>query len=490
MTVFFSRNEKFCYIVLMFFLVVWFLYHLITLSISPLPNFDEVFFTNISDNLCSKGGLYLSIGIIPGENVDHVIAYGPVYFYLHSIIIKIFGLNIISGRLISLFSGFFILVFFLFFSKNIFQNVKYVFGVIVLLITDYKFNMNMHSGRMDLLAVLFFMISLYFIFNLKSFLNSTCAGIFISLSFLTTPRISFYFIGLAFLFIYDIFSGRRDVYKYLTIGVVSSLIIFSWIYFQFGSVEYYINYMGNLRNYGAENTSAINKHLGFNGLSFHLINPSFILLYIISGFLFYYKKFEKISLSVFILVLAHVIFILEQASYSAMILPFVYWLVVYGLIKFENIKPLNSYLRKALFAILLFNIVTFSFKSFFILMSREERNINYVEQKLMSFDISKQNVLANFEYFYFVNEKQGNYTSIELVNEKLNHINLNKFNYAILDLATAAEFENKFANHIKEKILLKNKGKRDSFFSDLVSRKINVYLSYDGYFYVLKQSLK
>jgi hypothetical protein len=315
------------------------------------------------------------------------------------------------------------------------------------------------------------------------------AGIFISLAFLTTPRISFYFISLFFLFIYDYFSGKRNFFKYLTIGVISSFIILFWIYFQFGSIDYYIQYLSNLENYGEKNTSSINKHLGINGLSFHLINPAFISVYITCGILFYYKLFDRITLFVFVLILSHVLFIFEQASYSAMILPFVYWFLVFGLKKIKKISTIHFYLKKLLLILLFFNLTIFSIKTIYLIVSSEGRNINYIEQKLLSYNFSEKKVLSNYEYFYLVNEKKGIFTSIELVNEKLNDSSLNKFQYAILDMKTALQFENKFGKHIKKKFILKNKSNGDSFLTNFFSRKFNVYLSYDGYFYVLRQSV-
>jgi hypothetical protein len=480
------RKEKYLNISLSIIFILWLFYHLITISISPLPNFDEVFFSNISNNLFSKGGLYLSIGKTSEEDLDLVLAYGPIYFYLHGFIIKLIGLNIITGRVLSLVSGFFIFLFFLYFSKKIFENTNYLLAFVLLLLTDYRFNMNMHSGRMDLLAVLFFIFSLYFFFKSRNGLTNVYSGIFISLAFLTTPRISFYFLSLFFLLIYDFFSGRRNIFKYLTIGVVSSFIILFWIYFKFGSIDHYIQYLNNLENYGEKNTSSINKHLGINGLSFHLVNPAFISLYITYGILFYYKMFDRITLFLLVLILSHVLFIFEQASYSAMILPFVYWVLVFGLKKIKNIYTIHNYLKKMLLILLFFNLTIFVFKTIFLIMSSEGRNINYIEQKLLSYNFSEKKVLSNYEYFYFVNEKKGIFTSIELVNEKLNDSSLNKFQYAILDMKTAVQFENKFGKHIKTKLILKNKRNRDSFLTNFFSRKFNVYLSYDGYFYVLR----
>ena len=468
------------------FLIAWVFYHIITLGVSPLPSFDEVLFTNVSQNYSISGSLDLSIGILPNEKPEQILTYGPVYFYIHSFLIKIFGLNIIIGRLLSFLCGVLIFVLYIGYSKKTIHKDHLFFLLILLLGSDAKFNANMHSARMDLLAVMFYVLGVFFIYEKEKFLHSLFAGIFIALSFLTTPRIFIYFSGLLFLFIYDIYINKNNFKKYLIAGIVSSCLVFIWIYKVHGSLTDYINYFKNLGNYGEQNTSGMEKHLGINGLFFHLSNPSFLLFYLVSILLFVYKLFEKISIFLFILISFHVLFIQEQATYSAMILPFVYWFIAHGFLKLKNYTSITYFLKKSLFLLLFFNITTFSLKSVILFINWEGRNIKFVENKLLVYDLNNKSILSNYEYFYFVNQKLGKFTSIEAVNVKLNDTTLKNFQYAILDLATAPKFENRFGKHIKEKVILKNQGYGDSYLSNFISKKFNVYLSYDGCFYVLK----
>ena len=97
------EKTKVCGILII--VVFWIMYHISTIPISPLPNYDEVFFASISNEYQNTGLLNLKAGTLPGENSIEVLEYGPIYFLLQGLVISKFGLSITSARSISLICG-------------------------------------------------------------------------------------------------------------------------------------------------------------------------------------------------------------------------------------------------------------------------------------------------------------------------------------------------------------------------------------------------
>jgi 4-amino-4-deoxy-L-arabinose transferase-like glycosyltransferase len=193
MNSFLDKDIKYFKLFISFIFVFWLLYHLITISLSPLPNMDEIFFANISDQLNKFNSLTLQLSSLPGEKSVPILHYGPIYFYLQSFFISNFGLNIVSVRCLSFVSGVIIL---LGLTYYFFKKIKYPFLVLLFFCvcaTDMKFNAGLHSGRMDLLTILFFYSSIYFFVFYKNYFISIFSGILLAAAFLTSPRVVFYF---------------------------------------------------------------------------------------------------------------------------------------------------------------------------------------------------------------------------------------------------------------------------------------------------------
>src|ERR1700733_12767355 len=79
------------------------IYHLLSLSYSPLPWFDEVCFASITHDYMQHHTFFdtthdLSVRV-------QSIQYGPVYFVLQSLMAKLFGFSIFTFRFTNLFFG-------------------------------------------------------------------------------------------------------------------------------------------------------------------------------------------------------------------------------------------------------------------------------------------------------------------------------------------------------------------------------------------------
>ena len=137
------------------FFVMWIGYHLATLSLSPLPWFDEVFYASISESFRYNGTLILSIAPdhLPG---GEALSYGPVYFMLTAWVTDLIGFNIFSFRLANFAFGSAALV--LFYQKFILNQARSATTLLcgAILFTDPLMHAGLHSGRMEGVAFFFF----------------------------------------------------------------------------------------------------------------------------------------------------------------------------------------------------------------------------------------------------------------------------------------------------------------------------------------------
>jgi hypothetical protein len=477
-----NRNN----IILLIIIGLWIFYHIITISISPLPNFDEVFFTSIADNYSNDFTFSTSIGSLPGQKTSEVLVYGPLYFMALGNIIKYFGLNIFVGRSISLFSGFLLLFFFIFFLKKTSKKTFFIYLFVLLFITDSRIFTSMHSGRMDLFCIVFFLMAIYIIWNFDNFFMSSIAGILLAISYLITPRIIFYFLGLLVIFSLDFFYYKLKYKKYFIAFFVFLFFVSFWIIFKFNSPTNYINYIKNLKNFGYnDNSSTLGYHFGINNISFFLKNPAFIIFVIVSFFSYYFNLFTRLTLFVFSIIVSHLFFIHEAGPYSAMILPFVYWFIINQILVLSNSINYRRYLFLSIYILLAFNVSTFLFKSFVLLSSYNSRNEYYVTESLSPFNLNNKNVLSSFKFYYILKNKQANFTSIELVKDDLSKSEISQFNFLIVDTGTYKKLSLKYNFLFKKVVLIKSPKSYLYSLDNLLNKYFNIYLNYDGYFIVL-----
>ncbi len=87
--------------VAIYFLLPYLSFHILTLSIFPLPWLDEVFMADITQSLAKTNKYYLSLSGKP----DEILLYGPVYFNLQVLITNLFGFDTFQFRLLGFVSG-------------------------------------------------------------------------------------------------------------------------------------------------------------------------------------------------------------------------------------------------------------------------------------------------------------------------------------------------------------------------------------------------
>lgn len=475
-----DKEFKYFKLFISIFFVFWLFYHLITISISPLPNMDEIFFANISDQLNKFNSLALQFASLPGEKSVPILHYGPVYFYLQSILISNFGLNIFTVRCLSFVSGVIILLGLTIF---LFKKLKYPYLVLLFFCvcaTDMKFNAGLHSGRMDLLTILFFYSSIYFFVFYKNFFASIFSGILLAAAFLTSPRVVFYFPIFFLLFYYDYINYNKFLKKYFIVVIVFLILVSSWIFCTFYSLSKYFDYLLNVKSLIGSPTSLLKSHFGANDFYFYIKNPAFIFYFISVIFIFFKRNFSFLILFPFFLILLHCIFVQERGPYSSMILPVVYLCLIYNCVIIS--KSFNSpKVFVFIFFLLIINFITFSTKAIFIFSDTSSRRPDYVITKLSAYNLTNKKILSGFKYYFIVNEINGLYYSYDLLSEKITEKNIREFDYAIIDENSFHLFSEKHKNSFKKIYPFKLTNGNTNDFKKIIGKKFNIYVDYDGY---------
>ncbi len=432
----FSKNKWFIIIPGFF----WILYHFITLSRSPLPYFDEAFFASITRSLQDEGLLMLKMSTVPRFENEEVLFYGPVYFYIQLFITNIIGWGIFEFRLLSLLCGFGIVTVIMLIAKSLSIKRGGFITLFYILIFDPELNANMHSARMDSLALLTFLLGIYMFFfsRLKSLPSAFLAGLFLAVSLLTTPRIGFLFLILPVGFFIELYiSQRKDskilkpkslpyniLIKYIITLIIIIVPFLLWVILKAGGIEKYLSEF--------QNNPGLNVFIKyFNVPKFYLL-PAFGLYIIITlvALLFILRnRDESVSLNwrcvpLLIVPLIYIIFI--KGGYFVYAMPILYLGVIYLVLNIFKIEGLiNKWSRKVFFllvmGILFINLAIIGFKSLYLVEFWEARNPHFFETYFESKKINKQNILASHQYHYVVAD-QNQYIS----NEDNRDLNANK----------------------------------------------------------------
>ncbi|WP_154658491.1 hypothetical protein [Eisenibacter elegans] len=169
---------------------------LFLLPYSPLPWFDEVFFADMSYQFWQKGSLSPSVAVFRPLYI-----YGFVHFGLSAAMFELLGFGIVSYRL-SCYLGALAVLYLL--ARLLHRERPlswswYAWALLVVLLDPF-FNLSMHEGRMDLLALALWLAGLAALplkhGGQRAWLSSAC---WFLLALLTTPRVGFMGVPLALL---------------------------------------------------------------------------------------------------------------------------------------------------------------------------------------------------------------------------------------------------------------------------------------------------
>lgn len=394
--------------------VIVIILHIITLNVSPVAWFDEVFFMDVTVSFLENGKFELSMS--PTYNKE-ILAYGPIYFLLTGLSIKLFGLGLFQFRMVNLLFG--ILSVFVF-KKILVSHYRikaYIANILtILLLIQSTYHSSLHSGRMDLVA-LFFVLCGYFLFLNKKENYSYAVGVLFSLALLTTPRVAVLLIGVPIYLILNILKSRfskDSILNTLKIGVTFFFVYSIWFFYAFGSISNFISYYSDLTNYvgGSKSFPVVMYPILLLG-----ILPTILLFFIKKPNNFLYNP--QIFIPIVSILGFHLLVSITSVLYFAMIIPFYLFLFSYSIRHTKMLYELNILKFKInVTATLLYSILTvFSIilviKIGIVYSTFSDRSPNDIYNFIERETEQNASVIADYKYGYAAKLNDLNFISSE-----------------------------------------------------------------------------
>ncbi|GAL84631.1 hypothetical protein MYP_1859 [Sporocytophaga myxococcoides] len=389
------------------FLLIIIAYHLFTLEIQPLPWFDEVYFASIADNFITNGSFIPEIASY-ARNDRPALTYGPVYFFLTGLSMKFFGFGIGQFRIVGLLSGLLCIRLTYLIVKRSFPAESWKYKVLIIaILTDPFFSLTFHQGRMDLTALCFCLIAIFYFLKggINNILLSGSAGV---LSLLTTPRAIVVLLPLVVLLLIDIFK-RKDFKKALLWALPFLLIYPIWVFAGFGGVGGFINYYLTINGVtNSANEHYIGPNLYIPRHEYPLIFVAFIALTfgLIKQGKTYFNLLVVISL---IAIISFYLIVHDWGPYSVFIIPFYYILIFYSWSLVPSVKGLNVLYSLPVFFVLIFNLSYSVIKADQVLVSRKVRDPRLADTFIRENIPPGSKVVGDALYYYSVKKNNSDF---------------------------------------------------------------------------------
>ena len=471
-------NKKYT-IISSLLIVIYIVYHLISLIYSPLPWGDETCFASIAQSYIKNGDFYDKASIIGMH--EPMLMYGPVYFAIQSSITKMFGFSLFTFRFVNLFFGF-VDLFLLYRVGRLLQFTSETIIFMLLIIgLDPTFNQDIHSGRMEYVA-LFFFLSSYLIFarivgraGFKTIAYSALTGILIGCAMLTTPRIIFSLAFYACFFLYEILSREKRDIKMIVIKYGIMLLFFVsiymvWVISAFGGINGYIKFYTS--------SKLLMHHIGAGGENFKLNYHSFFNIYALLCVIILVLKKEvrqnrQLLLLTVPVIIAYILLVNGVSNtYYAFVIPFISLLVIGVTINVLNNKSLK-YINGAIICLFL---LAFVFKGIYVFASINQRDPAYYDKEISGYITKNSAVAGDFQYYYIGIENNCSYQFLEEESttreEKIAYFSTHRYDYFIINRNSAdkafydsalldkkykliATVENNNSNHFMSRVINK-----------------------------------
>lgn len=368
--------------------LTYLVYLAFTITIAPLPWFDEVFFSSISKSFLDKGNFVASVSkTIRGERES--LAYGPVYFWLNSFLFKTFGIGIWQGRIINALAGLGTIIFTSVYFKDKEKSLAFTLSLGLAFLLDPLLHQTLTGGRMDWVAILFVLISLNFLKKAGT-KKIVISSIFAILALLTTPRSGILLLPLV------IFAGL-SIYKnpkllqhlILWIGIIL-LIYMLWVFYAFGGITQMVSFYAEMVD-------------GYIGGKLYIPKGQWpvILVFLFSliyAAIFNKKRFQEIEIQYsFLVIILFYLLIRDWGLYSVFILPVYYFSIFTLLYK----RPYTTKIHFAPLVILLAVNLSYSLlKGAQVLADKGRRNPSIPSAFLKKNIPQGASVVGDALYFY------------------------------------------------------------------------------------------
>jgi hypothetical protein len=218
------------------------LLHLVIIGRSHIPWFDDTFFASIADTLRRTGEFRLAVS--PLWFGKPVYLYGPTYFLLVAGLFDTLGFGVLQYRLTGLVAALAVVLA----AYRILRREGVGRGVAVagctLIALDPVLLEILRVGRMDLLAILFFLLAYLFLLDSRHALGragvlySALSGAAAALGVLTTPRPGYLLIPLGLILLYRCYAGptARRIAQIVAWAAGFAPLCIAWIAYAFGGV--------------------------------------------------------------------------------------------------------------------------------------------------------------------------------------------------------------------------------------------------------------
>ena len=248
---------------------------ILTLRWFPTPFADLQLYASIAISRHRFGIGVPSITWNSPAAVDHIPFYGPVFFDLAAVALRVFDVRLVSFRLVSIAGTLLYLAATLLLTRQFTRSIDRMLLAAVLVLLMPEVNFGMAAGAMHMLAVAFEVLALAaFVKNFDRRRggagNGLAAGLCLSLAALTTPR-SYPFVC-AFAcaaLVPSIFGTARAAirYRFAAAMVVLIAVMAGWAVIAHGSVAAWLNYMAYIAMH--EDTDVAVLPTAVRRLSFH-----------------------------------------------------------------------------------------------------------------------------------------------------------------------------------------------------------------------------
>ena len=222
--------------------------HLVTVGRSHIPWFDDTFFASVADTLRKTGEFRLTVS--PLWFPQPVYLYGPIYFLLVAGSFTTLGFGVLQYRLTGLIAAFVLLAVAYRILHREGVDRRIALSACVLMALDPILLEMLRIGRMDLLALLFFLLAYLLLIDSRTasgraaLVFSAASGVLASLGVLTTPRPGYVLVPLGLILLARCWTGpiTSRVAQLVAWGIGFVLLVIVWIGYAFGGLRAVLAY--------------------------------------------------------------------------------------------------------------------------------------------------------------------------------------------------------------------------------------------------------
>lgn len=436
-------------------------YHCLTLPYSPLPWFDETYFASMTRHFVLTGEFIPDVGPMLDYYYPQSKAYGPGYFMVTSLFYQIFGISLFWMRFPGLVFGFLFVG--VCYKLLEISNVKRIWRLVyvALLLTDTIFLQNIHSARMDSMAL--FLAGTGFWFFIKAskdqkWLNYILAGLFFGFAMLTTPRVAVSILGVVAVSVVLFVSkpSLKATAKYAVMGILIPLVYSIWVYWGFGGPIQFWNYF-----FGPPKEQLYYENLaqGYIGNTGYV--PSFqwpvLLLVVAVVFLLLILKKRRQPILFWISAVNVVLFyklVNDTGIYSVFCMPFAYFIVVISIDQIQINWLKERFLPVLIGLIVSLNLGIFTIKNMAIWITMPAKNSELVTDQIKKIIPPGSKVIGDEVYYYSVLKSGSDFQYLNRGASTFQrydyHVQEYKFQYAVIRSPNQFEKEFNYYNRNQE----------------------------------------